>query len=453
MDLVTLENGFGNLADETTPEKILVGSSVPHFSALRDGAIAGDITWADFGKEGAALGNNVRGLQCGVFTDRNGNTLIVAVESNPAFKVMRELGLFGNHMQFNIDRQFGTGGKFELNARLYLMETNPFNAARGFIQVGENPERTQHQITYTNVYDLFTKIENSGKKFDKNILFVLSGEPVTLSSVLNAVLDYVILGAKLLAPLIGIPPMAIDAIAPIISALATGEKVSIESVGQVAALLCPSEVRPYIAKATTVYRAAANQDYQTIAREFGLNISDATKFFNNTLTDIAGNSAIGFDQASKTLQNVFNLDTITKFRNTLRSGSAIARIIDDGTIVNTPSVQNWLIAQQAGISSVVPKIGEFCKTVINETEDIQTPEEFRTFFTTAFGLPTHPDSLDTITVRSLVQRAIQTRNTTGSKSFTLPASVPFEKRETYAKEIAKQTGLYVNTNLRRKEFY
>jgi hypothetical protein len=452
MDLVTLENGFGNIANETIPEKISVGSSVPHFSALRDPGIAGDITWANFGKEGSALGNNVKGLGCGIFKDKHGNTLIVAVESNPAFKVARELGLFGNHLQFNIDRQFGSGA-FELNARLYLMETNPQNVKGGFKFIGEETERTQHQITYTNCFDLFTKIENSGKKFDKNIVFVLSGEPVTLTNILTAVLDYVIIGAKLLAPMIGIPPMVIDAVAPILSALATGEKVSIESVGQVASLLCPADVRPYIAKATTVYRAAANQDYQTIAKEFGLNISDATKFFNNTLTDIAGNSSIGFDQASKTLQNVFNLDTITKFRNTLKSGSAIARIIDDGTIVNTPSVQNWLIAQQAGISSVVPKIGEFCRTVINETEDIQTPEEYRTFFTSAYGLPTNSDSLDTITIRSLVQRAILTRNTTGSKSFTLPASVSLEKRETYAKEIAQQTGLYVNTNLRRKEFY
>lgn len=453
MDLVTLDNTFADAQTENSSESLILSASAPHFSALKNGEIAGDITAASWGKVGAALGNNKFRTNTGVFSDYNGNIFIVTVESTDHYKILNDNGIFKNTLRFERERFFG-GGWGEVTAKLMFMEENRHEAAKNYGNwKGVSGWVTQNGITYSNAFDLFTQIEQSGKRFPQPILFVLSGSPITIGSIIREAIKYVIAAAKLFSASIGIPPVYLDTITPILEKLSTGQNVTLDDVIGVAKVLAPESVRGYIDKAANVVKAAAKQDYVSIAKQLGVNVGEATAFFNNTLSEIATRSSLPYSQVTKTLQNIFNIDTVQKFRNTLRSGSAIARIIDDASIVNVQSVQNWLVAAQSGaLTSVVPQIQPFVAAVFNETQDVTNVNEYRAFLQTALGVPIVPENLDEITIRSLIQRAIVARGF-GNKTFTLPAALPLGKQDMYAAEIHAQTGITVLKNTPRKEFY
>lgn len=445
MKLVSLSDPHNTLADAPR-SSIITTVKAPHFSALKDPKVAGDITAATFGVPGMAMGApGTFTTNMGVFTDKWGNQLVVAVESTESFQVAWDKKLFAPDVDvWRIERYMG-GGWGELTAEELLMGT------------GKLPKRSAVRAgsTYPNLHnaiDVFSAVEMSGKN-NHTTVFLLSGKPITLKDLVGAVLTLVLAGAKIIASTIGIPASYIETITPILLKLSRGEMVTLNDIIGVARLIAPADVRTYVDKAGKIAQSAQKNDYLSVANELGINVKVATAFVQNALTDIASVSKLGFDKANKVVQNLLNIDTINRFRRGLDAGSIFTDIIAKGSIVDVTAVQNWLVAQQGGtIASAVPKIADFVSTVVNKTNDVTSASDLRAWLATAFGQPTNGDAFDALTIRALTQRAI-TGLETGVKQFVMPVSIPLEKRVVMGSEVARQTGIPVVVPGIRSVFY
>lgn len=436
-----------------------VGNTALHFSALRDPAVAADVAGEPNMNElditpaeiyGAAMNlRSDRVSECGVFTDRLGNTLVVCDTEAAVTKIAKEKKLFGPAFYETSILRYKGVGSGQANALITISGLQ--NEARGY--VGPNAARKkselllpQGKIQYSNVFELFSQIEASNTKLDRPVVVVMTNDVITWKSLGDGLLTLVLAVAKPFCAMIGLPPAIFDVIAVSAQRIATTGRVTVADLASVAQTLAPESVRKYITQGANVYAAVTAGDYVAAADALGLSqVRDARlaieKFSRGLTQDIEHLSALPITETLSIVRNAFNVQTTNTVRAQARSGSLIQRITDEGSVTRVPAMQDLLIASSAPtMLSALPNIQNVISAVINETDDVTNVHQHKAWLQAASGLPIGDDVFDGLLTRALTERAIAAARD-GAQAYIMPISVPEDKRARIAQEVARQSGI------------
>lgn len=453
MDLVTLEDRItlsslsAPTVSSSSPSQsnpAAVGTAVPHFSWLLNDKVLYDAlgvqSRASYGSAfGQVTSLNKRASGIGFFTDRVGNRIIVVVENytgdkpNAWHKTFMETGAYGRNPLY-IDVARGQGdGHIE---KVIVPQFKGGEALRNLKNVYSGSYNT------TSVIDQLTQIESRGKRQDPIVVRV-TGSPTTWRSVgalatewLDVIIDLALqIGAPYLGNIVGVTSSQLMQAGPLLKSLAKGEPAQVTDLARAAALVATPEIRTYLNKATTFYEAVNNGNYAAAAQAAGINVGAVTAVKNGTIGNV-NNSVNGL------AQNVYIMNTVNAVRAKVRSGTAKAAIIDNGTMTKTPELQNLLLSAVASLNVGVPRVQEISGLAVTETSDIREPAEHRAMLQMAMGYPVTQGDLDRLALRGLIERAVTLREQ-GLKMMAMPAIVPPDKRAQWSREIAENTGVSV----------
>lgn len=437
---------------EAQTRNVVAPTRLRHWTDLRDPRIAADIVEPDYpglgAWKGSAMGTSGEAdiSRIGLFRDSVGNTIMVLTESTDIAKIIEEKRLWGSSPTiFNIERPKGAGWGYQ--AIPILSDTDNERVAKHIAQASAMTGRhEQHGYSFTGFQDLLAQIEQRQEKFPGIIVCRLSGTPFVLTEVIaKVVLQIASFTAKALGSTFGITDKMVDSVMPILSNLIDGRPVAIDDVAAATTLITPDDVRPMIGKAANVYKAAAKGDYVSAAMQLGVDdvktVQDLSTIGARALASAKG----GLDTVMKSVQSIANIDTVNKLRNQLISGSVLTRIIDEGSITRVPSIQNVLIAIQAGgFVGTLPNITEMVSTTVNKTSETFTGTELRAIISMAIGRKPLAGDVWSLTQRALVEQAI-TAARNGKSMYFMPWSLPATTREIMGEEVRKQSGVTVIT--------
>lgn len=446
LEFTTLE-GLGDV-----PERITL-SGTPHWSVLRNNKfLASDITSAgSFGfknNKGAAIGVNGAAdySQFGVFTDRHGNTIIITQEDKNPYAVIKDKLYAGRVHQFNLPRKMGAGGAFEANAYMVAGIEERYGGYAGWID-GITVDFYGKKITYHQVPILLQKLEALGQKFDRPVLVVLSGTPVSLSSVIGNIVNIVFAVARPFLSSLGIPPQLFDIIQNSVTQLVKDGRVSLDNLANAVLPMCPPEVRAYIDKGKAIYNGATTGNYAAAAKELGVGLGNVEQFANSVkagdITGILGNIRGDYETAYAKLQNAFNIQTVNKLARATRSGSVFQQITDFGTISKVPTFRNAIFAASGNTHiGTLPNIQDLSAKVLQETNDAENVNVAKGFIQASLGYPVSTSAFDSILEKSMIEQALEQAQN-GRRTYVMPVTVPYAKRAQMMETVAKNTGLRV----------
>ena len=463
----------------STTLQVSAGSKAPHWSAIHDIRVAADIAGAgasgeftELGAEaaqiyGAAIGVPNAGAHSGygVFTDANNNTIVIATESRPAWGMIQSKNLLGKDPYiFHLPRNMGSGGAFEANAYMIAGIGERFGDYAGWV-AAEDVELTQGtKVTrdgshvpanpnfplgltlqpYINFPQLLTQIENTGRKFDRPIVILSSGQPITLASVLNQFLSTVLIVAKPFAELIGIPPALYDALSASIQEIVVTGKFSFNSLANVSQLVLPKAYRSYLPKARDVYAKIESGDYLSAMSALGVTpekaVSTATHLLGGDVSKIIGKTSAPVTDVINKVQAIYQMDTVRALTAATRSGSVMTALTDAGTMTKVPLLQNLLTTTSGDtLVGALPSVSDIMQVVVNETRDITNVDLHKGALQLSLGQMVGSDTFDDLTIIGLKQRANELMEQ-GAKSFVLPVVVPDFKKIDFARAIADDVG-------------
>lgn len=446
LEFTTLE-GLGDI-----PERITL-SGTPHWSVLRNNKfLASDITSAgSFGfknNKGAAIGVNGAAdySQFGVFTDRHGNTIIITQEDKNPYAVIKDKLYAGRVHQFNLPRKMGAGGAYEANAYMIAGINERFNDYAGWTEI-QRVDFFGKRIEYNNVPSLLTALENINQKFDRPILVVLSGTPISFSSVLGQITNIVFAVARPFLSTIGIPPQLFDLIQNSVTALVKDGRISVDLLANAVLPMAPIEIRQYVERGKQLYSDTTSGNYSSAAKELGINFGNIEAFANSVksgdITGILGNVRGDYETAYAKIQNAFNIETVNKLARAARSGSVFQQITDTGSIAKVPTFRNAIFAAAGNTHiGVLPNMQELAGKVLQETNDADNVNVAKGFIQSALGYPVPSTSFDTILEKSMIEQALEQAEN-GRKIYVMPVTVPYAKRAQFMESVAKNTGMKV----------
>lgn len=439
-------------------------SKALHWSAIRDLSVAADIAGAGASGEfapsgvepyqiyGSALGTPGAGGHSGygIFTDENGNTICIATESRSAWGMIWGKDLLGkNPYVFRIPRNMGQGGAYEANAFMIAGIEQRYGGYEGWSRIETSEIDKINGVTfnrYNNFPDLLSQIENTGKKYDRPIVLLSSGEPITFASVLNQALTLILAVAKPFASFIGIPPLAFDVIANSLNTIATQGKFTIDTLANAAQLIVPMDFRSIIPQAKNIYSAIDKGNYLDAMQGLGItgNIAGVTKsLLGGDISALLEKSNLGYQDIVGTVQNLFQFDTIRSLSAANRSGSVISNLIDAGTMTRVPVLQNLLTATTTDtLTSAIPGVSEIMQNAINQTNDIANVDLHKGAIQSALGHIVGQDTFDDLTLRGLKEKANSLLEN-GVKQFVMPIVIPLDKRLEFAQIIADDVKIQV----------
>lgn len=236
--------------------------------------------------------------------------------------------------------------------------------------------------------------------------------------------------------------------------VADGE-ITPSEIGNVAALFAPDDVRKYIDKGVSIYTKLNKANYLEAAKECGIVSPALMQQFRDTTdwTQIAKITTGGFEDTLSKLQNILNFDSVNVLRGMGLTSELENEIKKYGSITKIKEYQDAILAGIAPntLLTMIPNFSGSVNAIINYTNDIQTPQEFKTFLGASVGIPFGENSLDNISVKSLSDRVIKVLSTKVKDAsdtyneFALSPTVPKEKREYFATEISKNTGANILT--------
>ncbi len=444
-------------------------SKALHWEALRDLRVASDIAGAGASGEfingeysfesappeeiyGSALG--VPGAKghsgYGVFTDKNGNTIVIATESREAWGLIWGKSLLGRDpYTFRIPRNMGTGGAFEANAFMMAGVGQRYGGYASWIDMNESQRDGLPGLTlqpYNDFPSLLTQIENTGRKFDRPIVILNSGKPITFASVMEKALTIILAIAKPFAAMIGIPPMAFDILSKSLTIIATQGHFDVSVLADAAQLMLPAEYRSLIPKATAIYANITSGNYLGAMEGLGIsgNILGAKdSLLKGDISALLGKSSLGYGDLVGRVQNLFQMDTIRSLSAANRSGSVVTNLIDAGTMTKVPVLQNLLAATTSDtLSAAIPGVSEIFQKAINETNDISNVNLHKAAIQSALGQPVGADAFDELSLRGLKERANEVLEK-GAKQFVMPIVIPDMKRYEWAQLIADEVRIPV----------
>ncbi|MFN8358583.1 MAG: hypothetical protein U0264_01595 [Candidatus Kapaibacterium sp.] len=449
--------------NDTTP-KLYASSKALHWSAIRDLRVASDIAGAGASGEfspdgitaeqiyGASIGVPGAGAHSGygMFTDLNGNTICIATESRPAWGMIKGKDLLGRDPYiFRIPRNMGSGGAFESNAFMIGGVGKSFGEHAGWSEAESSQVTGLPGITlnlYNDFPHLLEQIENTGRKFDRPIVILSSGEPITIGSVLEKALTFILAVAKPFAGMIGIPPELFDVLAQSLQVIATQGKFSIDILAGAAQLIIPAEYRSLIQPAKSIYGNIESGNYLSAMQELGVhvNFQGATKsLLGGDISSLFEKSSLPYTDLVGKVQTMFQFDTIRSLSAATRSGSVLNNLIDAGTMTKVPVLQNLLATTTADtLTSAIPGVLDIMQAAVNQTNDISHPDLYKGAIQLGLGQIVGADTFDELTLRGLKEKANQILEN-GGKRYAIPITIPQTKRHEWAQSVADEVGIEV----------
>lgn len=448
-----------------TPVKISASSKALHWSAIRDLRVAADIAGAGESGEFSAVGiephqifgsaigvpGAVKHSGYGIFTDDNENTICIATQTRDAWGMIWGKGLLGkNPYVFEIPRNMGTGGAFEANAFMIAGIYERFGEHAGWSEAESSAVNAIPGLTlqkYNNFPSLLEQIEATGRKFDRPIVLLSSGEPVNISSILNKALTFILAVAKPFASMIGIPSELYDVLAQSLQVVATTGNFDINVLAGAAQLIVPQEYRNVIPQAKSIYQNVASGNYVSALQELGVNGNfqgAAKSLLGGDIANLLQKSQLSYKELIPKVQTMFQLETIRSLTAANRSGSVISDLIDAGSMAKVPILQNLLTTTTADtLTNAIPGVSEIMSTAVNQTNDfIGMPDLHKGAIQSGLGHVVGSDTFDELTLRGLKERANEVLEK-GGKQFIAPITIPLEKRHEWSRAIADEVGITV----------
>ncbi len=449
-------------------------------------------------KSGSTDREGFSGIGC--FTDRHGNLIWVTAATFKQYEMMNRHGLWGRDQYasgrvepyiFRFDRWFGstaweTTAEFLRGAFTDTRHIRDFNTQQ---QIFLRPDITKaftqnfegRQISYNNPIELLQELEKIGRRFDRPILILFQGEPFTFR-------DGVDLALKILATVIQYGPMFGIDVGKVLPKIQTAVQRLVEMKGlltvdtavqflDIAREIAPESVRNEVDTALKSVREAAGGFYKEAAKTIGVVQADASRYLENIfrlgsksqadvktfLQSVEGvilNSSLGQSRARSIMQNILNVRTIERIQSGIESGGIIQDFIENGKkIAWIPQLGNLFLTGAAGkLMPLIPNIGEVMGPVIQRAAELpinprdlpsimNLNEMVRGMALSSVGIPSGDsrymsELFSGLTYEALLEQARSVANA-GLATFTLPDSVPEDRRECWAIQIAKDAEITV----------
>ncbi|MBL7997041.1 MAG: hypothetical protein JNL32_00245 [Candidatus Kapabacteria bacterium] len=446
-------------------------SIVPHFEALQDIRVAADIAdgwfendmnFAQFGFHtitmdeirGAAIGvpGATHHSYYGVFTDDNGNEYIIVMESKPIYKIIEQSGMLRNVERFDFERHMGPG-MGEYNSMM-VQGVHTFRGEDRDATSWGGGDNKRFEIggrslpDYNTVRGLCGALQALNVQFDKPILIVLSGEPITFQSAWDATYQYIAAAASAGLALIGVPPQLTQAAFSLANSAVNGEKVQVNTLIQVASAIVPVDYRPYMNKAESLITNIQRSDYAAIADTLGIPLDKNIRGVISNLqkgnyADIVLQYANDYVPTISTIQNSIAANAVNKLAANLRTNTIGDSIIDAGTSILNDNLQQIYASCSNGttLPAVLPGVASVVNAIATGTNDITSPEIRRGFMNMLAGQPTGTEVFDGLLLNSMKQKANELASI--GKNFVMPIYVPLEKRFAFGRDIAEDVGVQV----------
>ena len=448
-------------------------SIVPHFTAMRDVRVAADIAGARFKSDhrftgteysdiedneifGAAIGVPASGghSMYGVFTDANGNRILVAQESSDRWSALHDKGVAGTSpVVFKFPRLFGDGHGEIDTMTLAGIDVRIEGAAswKDISDLHDENRDAEAKLSlsdnYNNVQLLLDALERKGRKFDETIVVLLSGSPITFNSIVKPFAKLIISAASSVLTLVGLPPSLVQLLGQLVDAAFNGDPISVDSLLKAAQIITPASLRPYIDGGAKLIGSIQKGNYSEAASVLGIDVNNEIRGLlasieKGDLVQTIVSSAKNYTGLVGSITNALHADVMHKFFSNVTTKSISNAITDAGTTIGIPHMQ-YLYATLTDPTTIGAITGAdgVVETIMKQTHDAETPELLRGFANLLNAKPVGTDTFDALLLRSLKSKANDLAS--NGKRLVMPLSIPFEKRLNLARRIANDVGVQV----------
>lgn len=255
----------------------------------------------------------------------------------------------------------------------------------------------------------------------------------------------------------GLPKDVISKASRTLNTYLTSHKVDVAAIMDCALAIAPDSLRKTdtVQRGLAVYGSLAKNDYLGAAKAVGIDVPGLLTSFQKTTdwTQISKTAKIGFDGAVSALQNMLSADAVNKLAGGLRSGSLVMDTITSGSITAVKQFQDAVLGgiNPQTVMTLIPQPYNIAKTILNETQDITSGDEFRAIVGLGCGIGVGDNILDNLSIKAIASRVndvLSDRYSTGVKDlqYSLSTSIDKEKREWFASEVNRLTGAQILTN-------
>lgn len=407
--------------------RIPVGEKVPHWTTLRDIAVASDIVGSrnvPFAQRNGAAVGHLTGSSgeadhsgIGVFRDRNNNIIWVCKEDSAQWAIMNKFGLWGRGTAgksknkipiqpyvFPLTRFCGDGSG-EKNALIIADKIDQRDPRSGsitsgckaihyeYLVYGAEPSGiafktnaiSGHTFSYSNIGALLGNIESIGL-LDRPIVVLLAGDAYTFKdgiSLLTQAAETVLSTLTPYAKQLNIQSFLTDAtlIVNAVKQLVRGKVAIPADLGalmSVAQAIAPPSIRPYVKDGADIYDDFVHERYASILGRFGITTQSAQSFakgiFDGTaVADLVNQTKIGFEKATAVVKNALNCQILNDLAGRLAEVNDFASYVTNEAgdmVAKEPSISNLLLSGAVGgLLPVTPNVSRLMGMFINQAQD------------------------------------------------------------------------------------
>jgi hypothetical protein len=337
----------------------------------------------------------------------------------------------------------------------------------------DNPEN-QNGITFSNLHQLFTAIENGKAKIDPNTPVIITFSDEGIYSLQKTMFDindfldkYGVYAGYILEsvlPLIGVP-VAPGSISSIIKGatdlsgkISRGEKVNAQDIIKASNNLIPENAKPYIQKGINVSYMLENptpQNLYNASKELGVKKEDVERIVGS----VSGKGSAGFivsslengkfDDVMKTLSVLKSKYTTEQAVKIESADQYITRLKNSGGIYKEPIIQNISTLGLSGIPSLVPNIDKIAGGLLSSSWSLLGNTEKRAWLNIATFRPDLETKTPDLAIEVMKQQARDSALI--GAPYVIPAEVPNSLKNCIALKITADTGVAVATTSVKKQ--
>ena len=458
---------------------IPIGGRTPHYSKLQELRFASDVIggnntggYSKKDRNGYAVGRRSDNDQesgysgVGMVTDRNGKLIVITNEDNERWTLLRaksktEPGLLGqDYWNIRIGRHVGDGWK-EKETEV-LAGKREFSGGKKKIYVPWNGQ----YVDFRNMQELLQYIEQNGPRGDtRPIALTYVANPIIIGDVVRFIVDTALPFALdvLHIEMSGVTKQIFDTARKVVSNLAAGRNVSFQDIASLAKMITPSQYWQYVDAGAQAADQVRNGNALAAAATLGLQIptvKDAAADLSVAVSKLLSPGSEPMQRVETLLQNVgttftsvqgriqgaLNSRMLTDVHRVVQTWtSEIQSGVSDGMLSKIPRLRMfWTAAASSGtLAPMVPHAQFLMNELVNRGSDFEklTTDLHRGFSFVGMGFPSVPETFQEMALLALKSEADKLLRS-GEKKMILPASIPQEKRDCFAKEIS-ETGITV----------
>ncbi len=390
----------------------------------------------------------------GVFSDANGNTILVAQESSQTWTALRDKGLPGsNPIIFQIPRLFGDGHG-EVDALTLAGITAELEGRTSWKDISELAQLNADSITrvglketFNDAQTLLEALERIGHKYDATVVVLLSGSPITFGSIVKPFAKLIISAASSALAMVGIPPDISSLLLSLVDSAFNGDPISVDSLVKAAQIITPASLRGYLDDGIKLVSNIQSGNYHDAAAVLGIDPGpELRKLIANLeqgdLVQTIIKSAKQYTPLVGTVTNALNADVMHKFFSNVTTKTISNAIIDAGSTTGVTHMLHLYssLTDSTTIGAITGADG-VVESVMKNTRDITSPEILRGFANLLNGRAIGVDTFDALLLKGLKSKA--NALAIEGKRLVMPIAIPYEKRITMAQNIASDVGVAV----------